>query len=374
LPALEEKWPLASDENFHASQHPFLPRLPAIKFALTSDSCKTLSCRENARGHQLSYPLFNDCKTSYVAQCFELLAKFQTGQLLNLKFPNFHERPLENVDPELPPNPERIETDVTIRKAFFGLQGSHVISKRILCNFVSLLFERCHYLFQMQEYTSNIEPVRQYLYSDVPTAFLPHSWVYSDQDLISLAQPAAVLVPVVAPGSAPAAAQLAAGFQPQKEVSMLPVGAYIPNFYAKLLHCCVDEAAFLAGAHLPPDEPQVWVLRPCNYSELRLLVSLPPTMSATSNFTSVLAKFKLEDFVGVEKRILIKIPSTAGKVEQSLQQEIAPFFNLRDSVRFKKVIEQSEYVLTTEFLLKLFLLQGRRSCRSSLVFSGVCLF
>ena len=46
---------------------------------------------------------------------------------------------------------------------------------------------------------------------------------------------------------------------------------------------------------------------------------------------------------------------------------------LSDSVRFKQVIEQSEYVLTTEFLLKLFLLQGRRSCRSSLIFSGVCL-
>ena len=88
---------------------------------------------------------------------------------------------------------------------------------------------------------------------------------------------------------------------------------------------------------------------------------------------NVLEKFEIQDFVGREKGIIVEMFSTAGKVEQKQQQEIAPFFNLSDSVRFKQVIEQSEYVLTTEFLLKLFLLQGRRSCRSSLVFSGVCL-
>jgi len=177
LPALEEKWPSPSDENFHASQHPFLPHLPAIKFALTSDSCKTLSCKENDR-HHLSYPLFNDCKASYVAQCLQLL----TTNPSVLKFPNFQEHLSENVDPELPPNQDRTETDRAIRGVFarFGLQQSQVISKRILCNFVSLLFERCLYLSQMQKYTSNIDPVRKHLYdADGAAEFLAHSWVYT---------------------------------------------------------------------------------------------------------------------------------------------------------------------------------------------------
>jgi len=153
LPALEEKWPSPSNQNFLASQHLFLPHLPAIKLALISDSCKTLSCKENDR-HDLSYPLFNDCKASCVAQCLQVI----TTNPSILQFPNCQEHFSESVDPKLPPNQDCTETNRAIRGTFarFGLQRSQVISKSILCSFVSLLFERCLYLSQMQKYTSNI--------------------------------------------------------------------------------------------------------------------------------------------------------------------------------------------------------------------------
>jgi hypothetical protein len=367
LPALEDKWPLPLDDTFHALQHPFLPHLPAIKFALTSDSCKTLSCKQNDE-HHFMYPLFNDSKTSYVAQCLQLLSLDPS----NVTFPSFEELPFENMDPEVPADVQRERTDGIIRDAFakFGSQRSQFMSKRILCNFVSLLFERCVYLSQMQKYTSNFDPVTRYLYDDTFTEpFLAHFWVHSQEDILRLGQPVAP-PPPLAPGPAPAVVQPAPAFTLKKGSPLPAPYPYIPGFYAKLLRYCVDEAAFLAGAHLPSDEPQVWVLRPCDdYSKVRLLVSLPKKGMRPQLNQIQLRTVKLEDFLG--KRILIEMFSTAGKVEREERENIAPFFNLSSSSIFKQVIEQSQYVLTTEFLFKLFLLQGRRSCRSSLVFSGV---
>ena len=145
---------------------------------------------------------------------------------------------------------------------------------------------------------------------------------------------------------------------------------YIPDFYSKILRYCVDESAFLAGAHIPQDEPQVWVLRPSqDYNKVRLLVSLPKKGKAVMMSDAVKGRLRLGDFM--QKRIVIEMFSTAGKVEPQKREDVAAYFNLSDGSRFKQVVEQSEYVLTTEFLFKLFLLQGRRSCRSSLVFSGV---
>jgi hypothetical protein len=373
LPALE-KWP--DTQQFHASQHPFLQQLPAIKFAVTSDTCyKTLSCRQH--DHHTHYPLFNDCKTAYVAECLQSLSKNSP----NFTFSTFQEHPFDAIDPELCPDAARVEADRVICGAFvgFGEQQSSVISKRILCNFVSLLFERCVYLSQMQEYTSNFEPINRFLYSRTcDVAFLAHFWVYSSQDITRLAQsvavpalPAAAAAAAVAPNPAPAVPQQQAPFRQQHNALPVPY-PYIPNFYAKLLHHCVNESAFLAGAHLPPNEPQVWVLRCNDYNKLRLLVSLPKRGIRPQIHEPEMRKVKLEDFMN--KQVIIEMFSTAGKLEPAQREEIAPYFNLSSSSRFKQVVEQTEYVLTTEFLLKLFLLQGRRSCKSSLIFRGVRLF
>jgi hypothetical protein len=139
------------------------------------------------------------------------------------------------------------------------------------------------------------------------------------------------------------------------------------------LRFCVNEAAFLAGASLPPSEPQIWVLRSSDFNKLRLLVSLPKKGKQPQMSSSDRKKLQLEEFVG--KSIIIEIFATAGTLKEDQPTEIAPFLNLSaSSGRFKQVVEQSEYVLTTEFLLKLFLLHGRQSCSSSLIFSGVCYY
>ena len=368
LPALEEKWPRANDETFHASQHPFLSHLPAVKFASTMVSCQTLSCKQNDK-HHLNYPLFDDCKTSYVAQCLQVLASKQSNEVM--KFPRFQELPFENLDPELPPKEQRKQTDSCICHALagFGVRQTKFISKRIICNFVSLLFERCLYLSQMQEHTSNFEPVRSYLYDEACSrTFLAHFWVHPAAEIVALAQPAAAPA-VAAPAVAAAPAQQASAFKLQRTPLPAPY-PYIPDFYSKILRYCVDESAFLAGAHLPQDEPQVWVLRPSqDYNKVRLLVSLPKKGIALMMSDAVKESLRLGDFM--QKRIVIEMFSTAGKVEAQKREDVAAYFNLSDGSRFKQVVEQSEYVLTTEFLFKLFLLQGRRSCRSSLVFSGV---
>jgi hypothetical protein len=217
----------------------------------------------------------------------------------------------------------------------------------------------------MQAYTSNLGPVRQFLYGDsCDVAFLAHFWVYSSQDITRLAQSAAA-----AAAPSPAAALPQQLFRPQN--ALPDPYPYIPNFYVRLLRYCINESAFLAGACLPPDEPQVWILRCHDYNKLRLLVSLPKRGLRPQIYESEMRKVKLEDFMN--KRVVIEMFSTAGKLELDQREEIAPYFNLSSSARFKNVIEQTEYVLTTEFLLKLFLLQGRRSCKSSLIFKGVCI-
>ena len=145
LPALEENWPSPFDENFHASQHPFLPHLPAIKFALTSDSCKTLSCKQNDR-HHLSYPLFSMI-ARLVAQCLQL----PTTNPSIMKFPNFQEHlsELENVDPKLPPNQDRTETDRAIRGKLYRKLQPKLRSQFQLHNSYLLSAHNCR-LLQIQ--------------------------------------------------------------------------------------------------------------------------------------------------------------------------------------------------------------------------------
>ena len=353
----QSKWP-RDTAQFRASQHPFLTHLPALKFAVSSELCfKTLSSRES--DYHTAYPLFYDSKTSYVAQLLELIA----SQSVDVQFPPFQEQPFENIDPEAPPSPMRIRANRVILDAFtgFGRQSDCNVSKRIICNFVSLLFERCVYLSQMQAYTSDMEPVRKFLFNNDDTAVfepeLAHFWVYPADRLTQLA----AVPPAVAAGQAAPASF--------REITPIPPNCYVPNFYAKILQYCVNESAFLAGAHLPQNEPQVWILRCNNFNKLRLLVSLPKRDMPPQANPAEMQKLQLQDFMG-KQGIVIETFSTAGKLEPRQREDIAPFFGLKNSSRFKDVVDQTEYVLTTEFLLKLFLLQGRRSCRSSLIFSG----
>ena len=364
--ARQSKWP-GDTAQFRASQHPFLTRLPALKFAVSGEVCfKTLSNTESA--YHTAFPLFNDSKTSYVAQLLELIA----SQSLDVQFPLFQDQPFENIDPDAPPSPVRNRANRVILDAFagFGGQSDRPVSKRIICNFVSLLFERCVYLSQMQAYTSDVEPVRQFLFNNDDTALmepeLAHFWVYPADRLTQLASvpPAVAAVP-----PAVAAGQVAPAPRFRLARSPIPPNCYIPNFYAKILQYCVNESAFLAGAHLPHNEPQVWILRCNNFNKLRLLVSLPKKGMTPQIYQPEMQKVKLQEFMG-KQGIVIEMFSTAGKLDPRQREDIAPFFGLKNSSRFKDVVDRTEYVLTTEFLLKLFLLQGRRSCRSSLIFSG----
>jgi hypothetical protein len=96
---------------------------------------------------------------------------------------------------------------------------------------------------------------------------------------------------------------------------------------------------------------------------------LPKEATEPELCSAEMEKVKLNDLKD-NTSIVMTMFSSAGKLASKQAEDIAPFFGLASSSRFRDVIDQSEYVLTTEFLLKLFLLQGRRSCRSSLIFSG----